>query len=321
MTYYSKEEIETAKKIDLYNYLKIYEPDELVQVSKNTYCTKTHDSLRISNGMWYWFSKGIGGKSAVDYLIKVKGYSFMEAIGKVKSKKTNSIISQKVIKKEKPNKLVLPKKNYNNDRVINYLIKRGIDEEIIYHCIDSELIYEQKENHNVVFVGLDDNKIPKYAGIRSTGEKRFMQDAYGSDKAYSFRLKSHNTNNKIHLFESAIDLLSYATLMKLSKKEWYNENLISLAGIYQPSKDLFNSKIPIAVENYLKRNKNIKEIIIHFDTDMAGKNASIALQSVLNKDYDVKIIHPPIGKDFNDFLREVLIKRNKLLSEKNKFDR
>lgn len=321
MTYYSKEEIEEAKKIDLYNYLKIYEPDELVYVSKNTYCTKTHDSLRISNGMWYWFSKGIGGKSAVDYLIKVNGYSFIEAISKVKSRKNNSTVSYTVIKTEKANKLVLPKKNYNNDKVINYLIKRGIDEEIIYHCIDNELIYEQKENHNVVFIGVDDNKIPRYAGIRSTGEKRFMQDAYGSDKTYSFRLESQNINSKIHLFESAIDLLSYATLMKLSNKEWYNENLISLAGIYQPSKDLTNSKVPMAVENYLKRNKNIKEIIIHFDTDMAGKNAAKALQNVLNKNYDIKIIHPPIGKDFNDFLREVLIKRNKSLSEKNNFDR
>ena len=115
MTYYSKEEIEEAKKLDLYNYLKIYEPDELVHVSKNTYCTKTHDSLRISNGMWYWFSKGIGGKSAVDYLIKVNGYSFIEAISKVKSRKNNSTVSYTVIKTEKANKLVLPKKNYNND--------------------------------------------------------------------------------------------------------------------------------------------------------------------------------------------------------------
>ena len=50
-------------------------------VSGNVYCTKTHDSLRISNGKWCWFSRGIGGASALDYLIKVNGYSFMEAMG------------------------------------------------------------------------------------------------------------------------------------------------------------------------------------------------------------------------------------------------
>ena len=49
-------------------------------MSGNVYCTKTHDSLRISNGKWCWFSRGIGGYSALDYLIKVNGYSFLEAM-------------------------------------------------------------------------------------------------------------------------------------------------------------------------------------------------------------------------------------------------
>ncbi len=31
-------------------YLRNYEPQELVHVSGNTYCTREHDSLRISNG-------------------------------------------------------------------------------------------------------------------------------------------------------------------------------------------------------------------------------------------------------------------------------
>ncbi len=35
-------------------------------------------SLKISNGKWIWWSRGIGGRSALDYLIKVKGYSFLE---------------------------------------------------------------------------------------------------------------------------------------------------------------------------------------------------------------------------------------------------
>ena len=32
------------------------------------------------NGKWCWFSRGIGGYSALDYLIKVNGYSFMDAM-------------------------------------------------------------------------------------------------------------------------------------------------------------------------------------------------------------------------------------------------
>ena len=36
--------------MDLLTYLRNYEPQELVHVSGNTYCTREHDSLRISNG-------------------------------------------------------------------------------------------------------------------------------------------------------------------------------------------------------------------------------------------------------------------------------
>ncbi len=69
-----------VKRMDLLTYLKNYEPYELVHFSGNTYTTRTHDSLKISNGKWMWWSQSIGGRSALDYLIKVRGYSFMEAV-------------------------------------------------------------------------------------------------------------------------------------------------------------------------------------------------------------------------------------------------
>ena len=80
MPYYDSETIERARQVDLLTYLQTCEPQELVHVSGEVYCTKTHDSLRISNGKWCWFSRGIGGYSALDYLIKVNGYSFMDAM-------------------------------------------------------------------------------------------------------------------------------------------------------------------------------------------------------------------------------------------------
>ncbi len=59
--------------------MRNYEPNELVHFSDKEYCTRTHDSLKISNGKWMWWSKGFGGASALDYLIKVRGKSFNEA--------------------------------------------------------------------------------------------------------------------------------------------------------------------------------------------------------------------------------------------------
>ena len=74
--------LEQARQIDLLSYLRAYEPSNLVKVkgTTNVYCTAEHDSLKISNGKWYWWSRGFGGYSALDYLMKVKEYGFVEAV-------------------------------------------------------------------------------------------------------------------------------------------------------------------------------------------------------------------------------------------------
>ena len=59
------------KKIDLLTYLSNYQPDRLKKISHDTYCIKDHQSLHISNGLWHWQSMGIGGRSALDFLMKV----------------------------------------------------------------------------------------------------------------------------------------------------------------------------------------------------------------------------------------------------------
>ena len=78
--YYSDEQIKQTRTIDLLTYLQTYEPTELIHVRGDTYCTREHDSLKISNGKWMWWSRGFGGRSALDYLIKVKGMSFTDAM-------------------------------------------------------------------------------------------------------------------------------------------------------------------------------------------------------------------------------------------------
>ena len=54
MPYIAPEVITEAKRMDLLTYLREYEPNELVKYSNNTYTTRTHDSLKISNGKWMW---------------------------------------------------------------------------------------------------------------------------------------------------------------------------------------------------------------------------------------------------------------------------
>ena len=53
--------------MDLLTYLRRFEPEELVHIGGDTYATRTHDSLKISNGKWCWWSRNIGGTNALDY--------------------------------------------------------------------------------------------------------------------------------------------------------------------------------------------------------------------------------------------------------------
>ena len=128
-----------------------------------------------------------------------------------------------------------------------------------------------------------------------------MGDCTGSKKQYSFRLTAENTG-EVHLFECAIDLLSYATLMKLEGKNWRQFNLISLAGVYSPKQNIGDSKVPVAVRKLLEKDKSIKRIILHLDNDIAGRKATKALQTILTDKYEVVDDPPKCGKDVNDFL-------------------
>lgn len=303
MPYIPKEVVAEARKIDLLTYLKNYEPSELIEVCRGTYSTKSHDSLKISNGLWYWFTKQIGGKNAIDYLMKVRDYSFINAVQTVMGNiKVQAPIIYKQEEKSKERKLVLPIKASNNNIAINYLLSRGIESEIIQHCIENNLLYEEQKNHNVVFIGYDENQVPKYAFCRATNEERFMREATGSDKKYSFKINSEKENNILHVFESSIDLLSFATLLKLNNRNWKEENMLSLGGIYTSNYDINKSKIPVALLEFLEKNSNINEIHLHLDRDLAGRNATTFLQQVLNEKYKVLDSTVPFGKDMNEYL-------------------
>lgn len=153
MGYVTREDIEKARQIDLFTYLKNYEPHELVKFSRDTYCIKEHDSLKISNGKWYWFSRTDGGHTALDYLIIVKGYTLPAAVemllGRTAAKPPKSYKQ----KDRAVKKLLLPPRADNNEKVKAYLISRGIHPEILDYCFEHNLIFESLPYQNAVFVG------------------------------------------------------------------------------------------------------------------------------------------------------------------------
>ena len=144
---------------------------------------RSHDSLKLSNGKWFRWSRGYGGVSALDYLVMVENMPFVEAVqymcGCAKYAAPRSVPDQQPKQRE----FVLPQKNKDNDRVTNYLI------------------------HNCCFVGRDEQGIARYAMLRGTSPHHtFLMDVAGSKKEYAFHLSVGNSSD-LYLFESAIDLL------------------------------------------------------------------------------------------------------------------
>ncbi len=298
MPYIPPEVVTKAREMDLYTYLKTYEPQELVHFGGSTYCTREHDSLKISNGKWYWFSRGIGGRSALDYLIKVKELPFTEAVERIAG---ISAIIPSVPSKPKAKTLLLPEASQAADRVIRYLTERGIDRELIDFCLQNGRLYESLPYHNVVFIGLDRYGKPRYANLRGIGSN-FKGEATGSDKRFSFNIPTKAESENLHLFESAIDLLSYATIRKSEGKDWQSDHLLSLAGVYKPKAELQESSLPLALKQYLSDHPGIRKIVLRLDNDRTGRMAAKALIELLSGDYVVASYPPPGGKDYNDYL-------------------
>ncbi len=55
MRYIAAEDVAKAKEMDLLTYLRNYEPQELVHVSGNTYCTREHDPSQMTLARWEKF--------------------------------------------------------------------------------------------------------------------------------------------------------------------------------------------------------------------------------------------------------------------------
>jgi len=304
----SKEQIERARAWDLLSYLQAYEPGELVKSGLNEYSTRSHDSLKISHGKWCWNSRGIGGRSALDYLIKVRGLPFVDAV------KTLCGDSPPLMPKCPPPcapvPFTLPKASRFPSAVVAYLQERCIDPEIIGVCIEKRILYESAQYQNCVFVGRDRAGNIRSASLRGTRD-RFKMDAAGSDKRFSFFLPAGNPDcPRLAVAESPIDALSLASLVKQSGENWRDSHYLSLGGT-----------APRALIQFLHDHPHVTQISLCLDNDKAGLDGMDRLeQAVRNNpalEGRIKLIYhnpPPVqcGKDYNDFLRtQIVAKKGK----------
>lgn len=301
----SPEQVAQARNMDLLTYLQTYEPHELVALKGGTFATRTNDSLKISNGKWMRWSTGDGGKSALDYLIKVRGMGFQDAVLQIcglsysmppPSRKPEPV------KEQKP--FALPEPHTNNDRVLSYLKGRGIDDSLLVYCIRAGKIYESAKHHNCVFVGFDDGGTPRHAMQRSSNPRAsFKNEVEGSDKRFSFSMLPVKDTACVHVFESAIDLLSFLTLERMGGRDISDSAYLSLNGVYLPRKQIEESTPPAALAQFLKSHPKIKTIFPCLDRDNAGYGATKVIQTLYGGSYAIYLSKYPKLHDYNDQLK------------------
>ena len=252
-----------------------------------------HDSITLHGSTWFDHKNQIGG-GAIKFMQEFYDMDFQTAVHELLGQTITPLSyapSKAVVHEEKTKEFKLPEANSNMHRVFAYLIKqRFINPEIISFFAKQHTLYEDKQHHNAVFVGLDENGVPRQASKRSTSTfgNAFRITCEGSDTKYSF---SHfGKSSRLYVFEAPIDMMSFLTLYP---KDWQQHSYIAMNGVYEN-----------AVLTALKNHSNLREIVLCVDNDEGGIEATDRLRDILNENgySNVKRLAPPY-KDWNEVLK------------------
>ncbi|MBZ2174387.1 DUF3991 and toprim domain-containing protein [Schnuerera sp. xch1] len=297
--HFTEEQKQRANEIDLVNFLEAH--GEKLLKSGREKRLDSDRSITIRGNRWYDHSNGEGGL-AIDFVQYFYQMSFPDAVTFLLGDGYGETYKRAEENKQEDKKpFALPNKNINMRRVFAYLIKkRHIDRDIISFFAKEKLIYEScelskdktREYHNAVFVGFDENKVPRHGhkqGLYSIG-KPFKGNIDGSNPCYSFNYIGKS--NRLYVFEAPIDMLSFITIYQ---KDWQSNSYISLCGLSEQ-----------AMLKMLEVNPHIDYVILCLDHDNAGIETS-------EKFYDI-LTYKKIGcgklmpeyKDWNEDLKASL---------------
>ncbi|WP_418328784.1 DUF3991 domain-containing protein [Ruminococcus sp.] len=294
---FTDEQKQLANSVDLAEYLRVRgEKLERAGIEhKLIYYDSSgkHDSITIRGSKWFDHKNQTGG-GAIKFMQEFYGMDFQTAVQELlgRSIPPLSNIPPKSDKQEqKTREFKLPEPNSDMHRVYAYLIKqRYIAPDIITHFAKQHTLYEDKEHHNAVFVGVDENGVPRQASKRSTNSygNSFRITCQGSDTRYSFA--HFGESKRLYVFEAPIDMMSFLTLYP---KDWQKHSCIAMNGVYEN-----------AVLAALKNHSNLSEVILCVDNDEGGIEAVDRLRDILNENgySNVKRLAPPY-KDWNEVLK------------------
>lgn len=207
---FTSEQLEKAYNADIIEFLR-YKGFDFIK-SGRFYKCKQHDGLIVCGDRksFFWNSKNIRGGGAVDFLQRIEGMSFPEAVIGERAAEYKPAPKREAAKTA--GKLVLPEKTDGKySRVFAYLSQsRGLSAEVISDFIKSKQIYQDIRG-NCVFVGYDEKGEAKFGSVRGTlTEKKYRGDCKNSDKRYAFHQIGTDTT-RLYIFEAPIDLMSHCT--------------------------------------------------------------------------------------------------------------
>lgn len=275
--HFTEEQKQRANSVDLVDFLQ-RQGEPLTRAGRE-WRWKRYDSVTVRGSQWFRHSRKEGGH-AIDFVQQFFDLNFPDAVTLLLGGEAGVEWNQTAKNVPTPRKtFALPDANSDMRRVFAYLIKqRFIDREVLSHFAHEKLIYEDKEYHNAVFVGLDENGTARHAHKRGTytqGEA-YKGNVEGSNPNYSFHYNGES--DILYVFEAPVDLLSFITLHQKDgkdQKDWKQHSYVTLDGISEH-----------ALLQQIKQNHHLKNIVLCLDHDEAGIEATGRLKDVLTgKDY------------------------------------
>lgn len=288
---FTDEQIERANRVDIVDYAR--SQGLTLKRTGNTYRVMDYSGgfyITPEKNLWNLFNGQTGG-GVIQLCQFLENKTWAEAVKTLLNEDMEPIRRQADWKpEEQPAKeFNLPEKNDTYKHVIAYLTKtRGIDYGIVKKMIGQGIIYENMQR-SCVFVGLDQEGVPRHASVRSTNTvgKVFKQDVTGSRKEFSFSISG--SSEVLNITEAPIDLLSYMSLQKHHGIA-LNDSYVSLGGVSDK-----------ALEHFLSGHDNITKIRVCTDNDPAGDRAAQIIFEKYHEQYKITR-HRPKHKDFNEDL-------------------
>lgn len=287
--HFTEEQKQRANSVDLVDFLQ-RQGEQLIR-SGREWRWKRHDSVTVRGSQWFRHSRKEGGH-AIDFVQHFFDLSFPDAVILLLGGESGVEWNQTTKSAPPPKKdFALPEANPDMRRVFAYLIKqRFIDREVLSHFAHEKLIYEDKEYHNAVFVGLDENGIPRHAHKRGTYTKgeAYKGNVEGSDPKYSFHCIGKS--GTLYVFEAPVDMLSFITL---HMKDWKDHSYVTLDGVSEHT-----------MLQQLKLNPHLNKIVLCLDHDEAGIEATGRLEDILTEQRyaDISVMQSQY-KDWNEDLK------------------